>query len=165
MPALKTGSAAPEVTLSRVDGQPFSLKQSLVQGPVVLAFFKVSCPVCQYAFPYFERIYKQAAGKGVSIIGVSQDNARDTTAFMKQFGISFPVLLEDTTSYSVSDAYGLTNVPSIFWISPDGEVEISSVGWSRADVEAIHRKIAEINGSPLPPLFQPGEDIRDFRAG
>jgi hypothetical protein len=59
----------------------------------------------------------------------------------------------------------LTNVPSIFWISPDGEVEISSVGWSRADVEAIHRKIAEINGSPLPPLFQPGEDIRDFRAG
>jgi len=48
---------------------------------------------------------------------------------MKQFGVTFPVLLDDTRTYPVSNEYGLTNVPSVFWIAEDGEIEISSVGW------------------------------------
>jgi peroxiredoxin len=132
---------------------------------VIAAFFKISCPVCQYALPFLERIYNNLGNKGVTIIGISQDNQRDTNAFMKEFGITFPILLEDLNSYQTSNAYGLTNVPSIFWIAPDGEVEISSVGWSRPDIEQIYRKISEINGGAPPPLFRAGEDIRDFRAG
>lgn len=165
MPALTPGTAAPDFTLPEVSGKPFSLKEALARGPVVLAFFKISCPVCQYAFPFVERIYKNASNKGVTIVGVSQDNPRDTNAFMKEFGVTFPVLLEDLTSYPVSNAYGLTNVPSIFWIAPDGEIELSSVGWSRQDIEQIHHKISELNGGAPLPLFKPGEDVRDFRAG
>jgi hypothetical protein len=84
---------------------------------------------------------------------------------MNEFGVSFPVMLDDPVSYPVSNAYGLTNVPSIFWISPEGAVEISNVGWSRAEMEEIHRRILQTNGSGTSPLFKPGEDIRDFRAG
>ena len=165
MPALTTGTTAPDFTLPTVDGKQFSLKEALAKGPVIAAFFKVSCPVCQYAFPFLERIYKNSGGKGVSMIGISQDNLRDTNAFMKEFGVTFPVLLDKPGSYETSNAYGLTNVPSIFWIAPDGEVEISSVGWSRTDFEKIYRKISEMNGGAAPPLFHAGEDIRDFRAG
>ncbi len=165
MPALSPGTAAPDFTLPTMDGKQFSLKDALSKGPVIAAFFKVSCPVCQYAFPFLERIYKNSNNKGVTIVGVSQDNQRDTNAFTKEFGVTFPVLLEDRTSYHTSNAYGLTNVPSIFWIAPDGEVEISSVGWSRPDIEQIYRKVSEINGGSAPPLFHAGEDVRDFRAG
>lgn len=165
MPALTPGSPAPDFTLSAMDGQQFSLQEALSKGPVIAAFFKISCPVCQYAFPFLERIYKNAGNKGVTIVGISQDNRRDTNAFMKEFGITFPVLLEDTGSYQTSNAYGLTNVPTVFWIAPDGDVEISSVGWSRTDIEQIYRKISEINGGVAPPLFRAGEDVRDFRAG
>ncbi len=165
MPALTPGSAAPDFTLRSMDGQQFSLKEALSRGPVIAAFFKVSCPVCQYAFPFLERIYKNSGSRGVTIVGISQDNQRDTNAFMKEFGVTFPVLLEDPSSYQTSNAYGLTNVPSIFWIAPDGDVEIASVGWSRPDIEQIYRKISEINGAAPPPLFRAGEDIRDFRAG
>ncbi len=165
MPALNPGVAAPDFTLKAMDGKPFSLKETLARGPVVLAFFKISCPVCQYTFPFLERVYKSAGNRGVTIVGISQDNQRDTNAFMKEFGISFPVLLDEPSSYPVSNAYGLTNVPSVFWIARDGEVEMSSVGWSRQDVEQIHRKMAEMNGATPSPLFQPGEDVRDFRAG
>ena len=165
MPALTPGTAAPDFTLRTMDGQQFSLKQALSRGPVIAAFFKISCPVCQYAFPFLERIYKNSGSKGVTIVGISQDNQRDTNAFMKEFGVTFPVLLEDPSSYQTSNAYGLTNVPSIFWIAPDGEVEIASVGWSRPDIEQIYLKISEINGGAPPPLFRAGEDIRDFRAG
>jgi peroxiredoxin len=164
MPALTRGRVAPDFSLPAVDGRSFSLKQALTEGPVLAAFFKVSCPVCQYALPFLERVYQNSGSKGVTIVGISQDNQRDTNAFLKEFGITFPVLLEDPT-YPVSNAYGLTNVPSIFWIAPDGEIGISSVGWSRPDIEQIHRQISEIRGVVPQPLFRPGEDVRDFRAG
>ena len=75
------------------------------------------------------------------------------------------MLLDDTGSYLASNAYGLTNVPTIFWIAQDGEIEVSSVGWLKADFEQINRKMAEIGKIPLATVFNPGEDVRDFRAG
>jgi peroxiredoxin len=165
MPALTPGTQAADFTLPSIGGEPFSLKKVLADHPVVAAFFKVSCPVCQYAFPFLERIYQTSGAKNVTLVGISQDNRQDTMDFLKEFRISFPVLLDQQGSYPVSNAYGLTNVPSIFWIASDGEIELSSVGWSRRDMEQIHGKIAELNGAPAPPLFHPGEDVRDFRAG
>jgi peroxiredoxin len=164
MATLTTGTKAPDFTLPTIEGKQFSLKNALAQGPVIAAFFKVSCPVCQYTFPFLERIYQNSRGKNVKIVGISQDNQRDTLSFMKEYGVTFPVLLDDTTSYPVSNAYGLTNVPSTFWIGQDGDIELSSIGWSRADVEQIHRRISGGNGAGI-PLFKPSEDIRDFRAG
>ena len=110
----------------------------------MLAFFKVSCPTCQYAFPFLERLHKAYGENGVSLFGISQNNAKDTAAFNKEFGITFPTLLDDTDSYPVSNAYGLTNVPTIFWIAQDGEIEVSSVGWVKADFEEIGRKMADV---------------------
>jgi len=132
---------------------------------VLLAFFKVGCPVCQYAFPFFERMYQANRDAGVSFIGVSQDNARDTKAFMKEFGVTFPVGLDDPAKYAVSNAYGLTNVPTVFYIDPSGEIEVSSVSWSKADVEGINRKLAERRQRTPAVIWWPGDDVRDFRAG
>jgi peroxiredoxin len=165
MAALTTGTKAPEFDLKTLDGKPFSLADELARHPVVLAFFKVSCPTCQYAFPFLERLYKAYGGKGVSLFGVSQNNTKDTAAFCKEFGITFPMLLDDTDSYLVSNAYGLTNVPTIFWIAPDGEIEVSSVGWVKADFEQISRKMADAGKIAPAVVFKPGEDVRDFRAG
>lgn len=165
MAALTLGAQAPDFTLPSTDAKQYSLKDKLAHGPVILAFFKVSCPVCQYAFPFLERIYKSAKGKQVSVIGVSQDKQRDTQFFLREFGVTFPVLLDDPSAYPVSNAYGLTNVPSIFWISPEGKIEVSSVGWSRPDIEEIYRRIGSMDGHAAIPLFHPGEDVRDFRAG
>jgi len=165
MTALATGTKAPNFSLKALDGSHFALDEALAHGPVVLAFFKVSCPTCQYALPFLERLYKAYRKNGVTLVGVSQNDAKDTRSFNQEFGVTFPVLLDDTHKYPVSNAYGLTNVPTIFWIAQDGEIEISSVGWVRADFEQINRKMAEAGKTPPAAVFQPGEDVRDFRAG
>ncbi len=121
---------------------------------MVAAFFKISCPVCQYTFPFLERIYKAHGGKNVTIVGISQNERKDTAAFNKEYGVTFPVLLDDTDTYPASNAYGLTNVPTIFWIGQDGEIEISSVGWERKEIEEINRKAAELNGGGQKPVFR-----------
>src|SRR4249920_3860306 len=165
MAALATGTRAPEFELKTLDGKRFSLSEELARGPVVLAFFKVSCPTCQYAMPFLERLYKAYKNKGVSLVGVSQNDVKETVAFCKDFGVTFPMLLDDTRTYPVSNAYGLTNVPTIFWIAEDGEIEVSSVGWVKADFELINRKMAEFGKAAPAAMFTPGEDVRDFRAG
>jgi peroxiredoxin len=165
MAALTTGTKAPEFELNTLDGKKFSLGEELARGPVVLVFFKVSCPTCQYALPFFERLHKIYGAKGVRLFGISQNSAKDTAAFNKEFGITFPVLLDDTRSYPVSNAYGLTNVPTIFWIAQDGEIEVSSVAWVKADFEEINRRMAGAEKTSPAVIFKPGEDVRDFRAG
>ena len=142
MAALDPGTTAPDFTLPTMDGKQFSLSEALARGPVVAAFFKISCPTCQYAFPFLQRIYQAHGNKNVTIVGISQNEKEDTATFLKEYGVTFPVLLDDTRTYPVSNAYGLTNVPSIFWIAPDGEIEISSVGWSRKDVEEFNQRAA-----------------------
>jgi peroxiredoxin len=163
--ALAAGKKAPDFTLPGRDGKQFSLKQALLQGPVVLAFFKISCPVCQYAFPFLERIHQAYGNNKVAIVGVSQNSRKDTELFVNQFGLTFTVLLDDTNSYPVSNAYGLTNVPSVFWIDPDGAIKISSVGWVKQEVEEINQKAAQIGQTPLHPIFLPDEQVPGYRPG
>lgn len=166
MATLVPGKLAPGFTLKTVGGKAVSLADLLQQGSVVLAFFKVSCPVCQYAFPLYERLYQAHRGAKAAFLGISQDNLRQTQSFLKEFGVSFPVALdEEGQNYPASNAYGLTNVPTLFYIAPDREIEISSVGWSREEVEAVNAKLAALGALPPPLLWREGDDIRDVRPG
>lgn len=165
MPALEAGVHAPEISLSFPDGAKFSLREALKTGPVVAAFFKVSCPVCQMALPYLDRIYKVYGTSGkFTFVGVSQDNAADTEAFNRRFGVTFPVLLEEK-GYAVSNAYKLTNVPTVFMISPSGEIEFSSVSWSKADMQELGRKLASVNNSAPVTIFRTGESVPEYKPG
>ena len=163
MAALSSGTRAPLFALPDMQGNTISVGEELKRGPVVLAFFKISCPVCQYSMPILERIHK--AYPKARIYGISQNSQKDTERFCRDFGLTYPILLDDPSTYAASNAYGLSNVPSIFYIGQDGEIEVSCVGWSRKDVEDIARRVGEAQKMPAPTLFQPGEQVSDFRAG
>jgi peroxiredoxin len=145
-------------------GKPFSLQESLARGPVLLAFFKVGCPTCQFTFPFLERIHQQLRSSGVQILGIVQDSAADATGFARTYGVTFPVLV-DAPAYKVSRAYGLTHVPSLFLIKADGVVEMFSDGFSKADLLAIHKSLAGLLSATPPALFLPTERIPDYKPG
>jgi peroxiredoxin len=166
MPALEAGIQAPEIKLAALDGQKFSLQNELKRGPVVAAFFKVECPVCQLTFPYLEKIFRAYGQSGkFTLVGISQSDAADTRAFNREFGITFPVLLDEKDKYPVSNAYGLTNVPTVFLISTAGEIESSSVAWSKQDTEQLNQKLADLSRKPAIKLFAPGERVPDYKPG
>src|ERR1017187_5315147 len=165
MAAFTAGTKAPDFSLPALDGSNFSLQEALQRGPVLAVFFKVSCPTCQYTFPFLERIHKAYGDRKITIVGISQNNQSETAAFLKEYGVTFRTVVDDPNGYAVSNAYGLTNVPTLFLIGQNGTIEISSVGWVKQEVEEINRKLAAKQKTPLPPIFKPGEDVRDFRAG
>src|SRR5215831_17987445 len=123
MTHLAAGNTAPEFSLKSINQKVYSLRAMLERGPVVAAFFKISCPVCQFTFPFLERLHQRYGSSGATFLGISQDDARATKSFASEYGVSFPMVLDDD-GYPVSNAYGLTNVPTVLLIETDGKVKI-----------------------------------------
>jgi peroxiredoxin len=165
MSRILVGEKAPPFTLPDVNGNQHSLREALEHGPVVVAFFKISCPVCQFTFPFLERLYRHYATSQVTFWGISQDDAGDTAAFSQEFGVSFPLLLDDERSYTVSNAYGLTNVPTFFFIASDGTVRIRSVGFGKAELEEIDAQLAAQSKRAKAPVFGPQDVVPNHKPG
>lgn len=153
------GEHAPEFRLNDINGFPKSLAELTANGPVLLAFYKTTCPVCQFTFPFLDRIYRQRPSESLSVYAVSQDDANASRAFSTENRVTFPTLLDTRASgYPVSNAYGLSTVPAVFLVERDGTVSWSMEGFSRKDMETLGEKLG------VQP-FRPGERIPDWKAG
>lgn len=164
MAALPAGAKAPAITLKSVSGETLNLADALQKGPVVAAFFKVNCPTCQFTAPFLERLHETYGGEKFTLWGISQNDAADTREFFKEFDVEFPVLI-DSQGYPVSNQYGLTNVPTIFLISPDGKIQLTSIGFAKSDLEEIASAAARASGVKPTPLFKPSEIVPAFKPG
>ena len=164
MEALPAGKTAPAISLATTDGRKMALADALKKGPVLLAFFKVNCPTCQFTFPFLERMHEMYGGGKFSMLAVSQNDAADTREFLNEYGVRFPALL-DEKGYPASNQYGITNVPSIFLVAPDGKIQMSSVGFSKADLESMAAEAARASGKPASALFKSGEMVPDLKPG
>jgi len=155
---LTAGAHAPDFRLEDLAGGEKTLGELLKNGPVFLAFFKVSCPTCQYTLPFLERIYRGPAA-GIQMFAVSQDDAEATREFHQEFGITMPTLLDSSRfDYPASDAYGLSHVPSMFLVERDGRISWALVGFSRKDLTALGEKLG-VNP------FRAGEKVPEMRSG
>jgi peroxiredoxin len=164
MPTLSAGKTAPAFQLTATSGKPVSLQEVLGQGPVLLAFFKVACPTCQFTFPFLERLHQQLHAHGAQILGIVQDSAQDAKRFATTYGVTFPIVVDDPP-YKVSRAYSLSVVPSLFLVKPDSRIENASEGFSRADLVAIQKSLGGMLSATPPALFLPTERIPEYKPG
>ena len=164
MTHIVAGNPAPNFSLKSLESRLFSLADALKKGPVVLSFFKVSCPVCKFTFPFLERLYQRYKSDSVTFLGVSQDSASASRDFAQSQGVTFPILLEES-SYTVSNAYGLSMVPTIFLIEPDGTVKISSMGFIKGDLESIADALADRQNITRTSVFLKTESVPANKPG
>jgi peroxiredoxin len=153
---LAPGSPAPDFRLPQLDGGAVALQEILANGPAVIAFFKTTCPVCQLTFPFLERIHKAGT---LPVYAVSQDDAEDTREFNREFGLTLPTLLDTGRSgYPVSEAFGISSVPSAFLIERDGGISRVIEGWSKRDMESL-------GGRAGAQVFRQGENVPEWKPG
>ena len=164
MSLIKVGKSAPPFGLTAIDGKSYSLQEGLKDGPVLAAFFKVTCPTCQYTFPFLERIQQQLRANGAQIWGVAQDGVKDSLRFARDYALTFPILIDDKP-YRVSREYGLEYVPTLFLIEPQGSIAIESEGFAKRDLLAIQKSLAEALNAPVGELFSPRESVPEYKPG
>jgi|ERR1051326_5340159 peroxiredoxin len=149
------GSRAPDFQLATLNDGQSALSGLLTAGPVLLAFFKVSCPVCQMTFPYLERIH----AAGFRVYGISQNDAKHTVEFNREFGVTFPTLLDnEELGFPVSNDYRISSVPTMYLVEANGNIARVIEGWSRKDVEWLGSQ-AGIE------VIRPGERVPDYKPG
>ena len=153
---LAVGEHAGAFRLARLDGGETSLTEITAGGPALLAFFKVNCPVCQMTLPYLERIYTPDR---MPVYGISQNGAEDTREFNTRFRVTFPTLLDtEHTGFPVSNAFGISSVPTLFLIERDGSVSRVIEGWRKDEVARLG---AQVGVDP----FQHNDSVPEWKAG
>jgi len=154
---VQVGSTAPRFRLPLLGGGEFALSASLSAGPIVLAFFKTTCPTCMLAFPFLERIHVRS--NALRLLAISQDSAQATARFHEEFEIAMPTALDSADgSYAVSNAYAITHVPSLFLISAEGSIEWFSTGFSKPELE-------ELGSIAQAEVFAPGDRVPVWKPG
>jgi peroxiredoxin len=157
---LSAGAKAPSFTLADLQGNQRSLMQVLERGPVLLAIYKISCPTCQLTMPYLQRITAASIANPLQVVAISQDGEIGTARFMETYGLSMPTLLDrEEDGYAVSNAFGITHVPSLFLVEQDRTISLASAGFNRHDLEAIGQRA--LGGS----LFRQEDHVPEWKAG
>lgn len=160
--------AAPKTRFLTPEGRPLSTAEVVATGhglPVLLAFFKTSCPICQLTWPYLQRLHAAYGGKTAHVAGVSQNDARPSRAFYAEHGgATFDLLLDPEPGFTASNAFRVEAVPHLVLLSPEGAVEDVFSGWSKARMEALGARFAP-KDVPFAPVVPTGDPVRDFAAG
>jgi peroxiredoxin len=162
---LATGARAPEFRLPLLAGgtvgQEVGLQELRAGGRVLLVFFKITCPVCQMTFPFLERLHlgsRQAAGT-LAVYGISQNEPDDTRAFNREFGVTFPTLLDSEDSgFPVSNDYGIASVPTLFLVEPDGTVSFVNEGWGK-------KEMAWLGSRAGVGIFRQSDNVPEWKPG
>ncbi|MBI1850449.1 MAG: TlpA family protein disulfide reductase [Planctomycetes bacterium] len=145
-------------------GQLRSLRPGRETTPAVLAFFKATCPTCQLAMPFLDRLFRAVEGKPIRFWGIAQEEKVEAHRFSVDFGVTFPLAL-DLKPYRVSRSYGLTHVPVVYVVEPNGDVSRRVEGFVKREYAALAFDLSRRLGVPPFELFQPGERVPELQPG
>jgi len=159
--ALEPGKNAPGIRLP--DARGGGERRADFDRLTLLAFVKHNCPVCQMAAPYIEK-FTGYAGPAFEVLAIAQDPAEPAAAFARHYGLSAPLAL-DEAPYRVSNAYRLTNVPTLFLVEPGGRIAETLVNWNRQGYNDFSEEVARRLGREPVTVVEPGDPVQDYRPG
>ena len=116
---LHPGDMAPNFTLVTATGRSVTLSSLRGRG-VWLNFWATWCPYCQAELPIVEQ-EQRVYGAHVDIIGVDvQESAGTVKKFAQRHGLTYPMALD--SEGAMSAAYGVTGLPTSFFIASNGKI-------------------------------------------
>jgi len=134
-----TGKPAPDFALTSLSGDEVTL--SKLRGQVVLLdFWATWCPPCRVSMPHLEKLRQEFGQKGLTVLGVTAEDADTVEPFIREHSITFTILL-DPDGVAVR-AYRVTGIPRSLIIDREGKVHADLTGWGGDEV--LRAKLAEL---------------------
>jgi peroxiredoxin len=116
----EVGGPAPTFVLNTLDGKSVSLAE-LRGRPVIVNFWASWCNPCRHEFPLLKKTLRKYRLDRLAVVGISyMDIDSDARDFAKQQHSTWPLAVD--THSAAADAYGVRDMPTTFFISPDGTV-------------------------------------------
>jgi len=128
IPAPRAGFLAPDFSLNTPDGETITLSD--LRGQAVLVnLWATWCPPCRAEMPAIQKLYKEYQDRGFTVLAINmayQDDPFAVLPFMQEYGLTFPLLLEETGE--VAEIYELRSLPSSFFIDRQGIIQEVVIG-------------------------------------
>jgi len=128
-----TGFLAPDFELTSSSGVTIRLAE-LRGKAVILNFWASWCPPCRAEMPAIEAVHQSYQEKGLVVLGVNatnQDQIVQVNEFTKNMDLTFQILYD--SSGIVQDLYGVSALPSTFFIDRDGIIREVIIGGPMAE--------------------------------
>ena len=107
MSIVQPGAPAPEFTLRREDGEPFTT-EDLAGRTTVLVFYPFAfSPVCTDQLNLYEEVREQFAAQGATLYGVSCDSNWAQRAFKEKLGVTIEQLSDFEPKGAACRAFGV----------------------------------------------------------
>lgn len=140
---INQGNLAPDFELKTLNGE--SIKLSDLRGKkVILNMWATWCPPCRAEMPDMQKFYEKYKDENVTILAVnmttSEKNVDSIPAFLDEFGITFPVVLDEQNE--VADIYQVVALPSSYIIDSNGVIQQKVMG--PMNDEMMENMIAQI---------------------
>jgi len=138
---VNVGDPAPAFSLKDASGKEYTL--DTLKGRVVLMdFWATWCGPCTAAMPSIQKLHERFDGKPVSILGVNVSERKPDAGvkFMEKKKYTYPCLVQGE---ALADAVGVTGIPTILLIGPDGKVLHTGVGFGPGEEEHLAKMIEE----------------------
>jgi cytochrome c biogenesis protein CcmG/thiol:disulfide interchange protein DsbE len=132
--------AAPDRALPLLDGGGMARLADHRGKWVVVNFFASWCDPCEVEAPVLDRVQQRLGDEG-TVLGVAWNDATaDTREFVRDFGVSFPVVRD--VGEELSEDYEVRGLPESFVIDPRGRLVAIARGpiderWMRETLEPL----------------------------
>jgi thiol-disulfide isomerase/thioredoxin len=138
---IEVGEKAPDFLLKGLDGNTHSLKTPDGK-PLAINFWASWCEPCKEEMPELVRLNKKY-GNNVQLYGInltSRDRMKDVKAFIKEFNVNYPILLDK--SGQVEKDYKVLAVPTTYFISSEGVIVDKIIGSNIEKIQESYRDLA-----------------------
>ncbi|MDD5288890.1 MAG: TlpA disulfide reductase family protein [Dehalococcoidales bacterium] len=137
----RIGNLAFDFQLQNLDGQNVSLN-GLRGNPVMLNFWATWCGPCRGEMPFLQQIHETWKDKGLVLLEIDiQESPALVKKFMTDNNLSIPTILDGNGS--VSQAYGITAIPTTIFIDKEGIIR-QIVRGAFSSKESIESQLSRI---------------------
>jgi peroxiredoxin len=137
--AIAAGEPAPEFSLARADGPPFT-RADLLGATTVLVFYPFAfSEVCTSQLNLYDELLDDFAARGATLYAVSCDAVPSQRAFREQLGVRIEQLSDFEPKGAACRAFGVLHPGgfpqrALVLVGPDGVVRWSHQAASPADL-------------------------------
>ena len=139
------GKPAPAISATDwLNSLPLSLQAA--KGKIVMVeFWATWCPPCRKSIPHLIELNKKLAGKGVVIMGLTNEQKEKVEPFAKELSMDYAIGGESASGKD----YGVTGIPTAFILDTAG-----TITWQGHPMDPAFEKSLEEQLTKTPPAAE-----------
>ncbi|MGH9966940.1 MAG: redoxin domain-containing protein [Pyrinomonadaceae bacterium] len=140
---LAVGETGPDFALPTPEGNTLTLANiQRGQKATLINFWYIACIPCREEFRLFQKLYADWKEQGFAIVAINKiDDAAEIKAYVKNTGITFPIVMDERNVPGALGSYRIETYPSTYLLDSEGKIAYRFVGVNEAGLRGALQRL------------------------